>query len=217
MTFRLTLAAATGTLDEYMEKQHGRIARAATTTMDMVRDKAIADGRANILSGGFSSNMANGLRGVRFPRRGYSIDAAVWIWHRVPYAGLFEDGGEIVGNPMLWLPLRGTMPKLGRRKISPSLLESKGVELVSISTRGNMPLLGAAVRLRPSQYSNPKPTLAQLRKGRDAKGKGKIYTIPLFHGIRTANISKKIDVKGVAARTSTLIPTLLVQNLAKES
>lgn len=215
MTLKITLAAASGTLPEYMEQQHGRVARAATATMTNVKDKIVNGGRASIAAAGFSARMQNSLRGRVFPRSGYSIDAAAWVWHRAPWAVLFEDGGKIVGSPYLWLPLPSARPRLGSKKMSPSLLASKGVELVSITGRSNKPLLGATVRLRRTQLTNPKPSLAQLRRGKDGV-KGRLYTIPLFHGIKSVSVGKKIDIRGVAAKVSREIPSLFASHFSKE-
>ena len=35
-------------------------------------------------------------------------NARLWMTHDIPYAGIFETGGVIVGSPLLWIPLSGT-------------------------------------------------------------------------------------------------------------
>ena len=65
-----------------------------------------ADARAQIGAAGFAPQWQNALRVDHYPKGGEtSIDAAAHIWHRIPYAGVFEEGASIGGSPWLWLPL----------------------------------------------------------------------------------------------------------------
>lgn len=213
--FEIVVAQATGTFDEYMERKHGAVARAATAAMDTTRTNLVNDGRASIASAGFPAGMQKALRGVRYPRGGkQSVDAAVFVWHRSNYAGVFETGATISGRPLLWLPLSTTMPKLGRQKVSPSLMASKGIDLVSLRSKKGTPLLGAPVPVRTNKqklnYYTGKVTWGMLKNGRS--GKGPFRTVPLFHGVRRVTISKKFDITGAAEKARRALPTLFFEN-----
>lgn len=213
--FEIVVAQATGTFGEYMERKHGAVARAATAAIDTTRDNLVKDGRDSIASAGFPIGMQKALRGVRYPRGSTpSIDAAAFIWHRSTYAGLFEHGGTVQGKPLLWLPLSTTMPKLGKQKVSPSLMAAKGIDLVSIRSKKGTPLLGAPVAVRTSKqkaaYGSGKVTWSMLKNGRN--GKGPFRTIPLFHGVRQVTITKKFDITGAADKARRALPSLFFEN-----
>lgn len=213
--FEIVIAQATGTFDEYMERKHGAVARAATAAMDDTRDNLLKDGRASIASAGFPTGMQKALRGVRYPRGSkQSIDAAAFIWHRSNYAGVFETGATIQGRPMLWLPLSTTMPKLGKQKVSPGLMSRKGIDLVSLRSKKGTPLLGAPVPVRTSRqklsYNTGKVSWSMLKSGRT--GKGPFRTVPLFHGVRSVTVSKQFDITGAAEKAQRALPTLFFQH-----
>jgi hypothetical protein len=212
---RITVAQAFGTFPDYMRSRHGVVLRAAATTMDEVRDIALNAGRASIAAAGFPVNMQKALRALKFPRGDtLAHNPAVYIWHRASYANIFEDGGVINGNPMLWLPM-GIPPKLGREATTPKLVASKGVKLISFQSRKGTPLLGAQVRvktkrqnIRIGERSYP---WALIKKGTEGKG-GYITTLPLFHGISTVNMPKKWGVRAAAEAAYNAIPSLFTTN-----
>src|SRR5665213_2437029 len=73
-----------------------------------------------------------------------SIDAAAFLYHKLPFVSIFENGGTIHGNPLLWIPL-STTPKKGagwKGNITPKKLAAKGVKLISLKG-ARTPLLAA--------------------------------------------------------------------------
>jgi hypothetical protein len=62
-------------------------------------------------------------------------DPAALIFHRIPFAGVFERGITISGRPLLWLPIEQNLPP-GIH--SPS---QYGKKLVSVNIAGKPPLL----------------------------------------------------------------------------
>jgi hypothetical protein len=211
---KITLAQAFNRFPEFMEERHGVVIRAATYTMDDVRSLALNAGRASIASAGFPTSMQNALRAVRFPRHGFSMSASVWIWHRASYANIFEEGGTIKGNPMLWLPM-GIPPKLGRSATTPELVASKGVKLISFQSRKGTPLLGTKVRIRTkrqnARVAERSYPWALIKKGTEGTG-GSIVTLPLFHGISAVNMPKKWGVRAAADAARSAIPSLFTRN-----
>ena len=73
-----------------------------------------AKGRADIAAAGFSRRWQNAFRVDVFPRgRKVSVDAAAWVFHKIPYAEVFEEGATIRGRPYLWIALPGTPTRIG--------------------------------------------------------------------------------------------------------
>lgn len=110
--------------------------RRLDTTLEIAANRAAREievlGRADIQSGGkFGPQWMTGLH-VRAEPIGPDR-MKISLTHDVPYWGIFEHGGTIHGNPLLWLPIsgRGTSPPNGGlfsarypRKSGPPLLFS---------------------------------------------------------------------------------------------
>ena len=96
------------------------IARAATLAIREAGEEIKQDARAQIGAAGFSRRWQNALRVDHYPRGGEtSVNAAAHIWHRIPYARVFEEGATIGGSPFLWLPLSHAPQKIGRFRMTP--------------------------------------------------------------------------------------------------
>ena len=189
------------------------IRQASTAAMKEVADLAKERGRQNIAGAGFGKRWQNALRSEAYPKRGESVNAAAWIYHRIPYAGVFEQGATIRGNPLMWVPL-STTPSLGRRnKLTPKNFESQIGPLFSM--RGSkQPLLGAKVAVTKAAARRGPPyrvTRAALRRG--AAGNGVIRTVPVFVGVDTVRIRKRFDLASVADQVAREIPRLYLKNL----
>lgn len=83
-----------------------RLNRAIDAAMNMAASMMLEKGRSDIASAGkFGASWTSGLR--------VNVDGAapnmkLYMTHDIPYAGIFETGGTIHGNPLLWIPLSGT-------------------------------------------------------------------------------------------------------------
>jgi len=56
-------------------------------------------------AGNFGASWQEGLH-VRV--EGAANNMRISMYHDIPFAGIFETGGEIHGNPLLWIPISGT-------------------------------------------------------------------------------------------------------------
>jgi hypothetical protein len=202
----------TGRFAEDMAAMEAPIAHAATSAMDGVLNIVKLDGRASIAGAGFSKRWQNTLRLQRYPKVD-SMEPAVFVWHKIPYAGVFEDGATIQGKPMLWLPLSGTPAKAGRNgaKLTPERYATEIGDLVSFRSKSGRPLLGARVRVS-SNRDLTKPSLSLLRRQHNYGGKGVLKTIPLFVGIERTEIHKKFSIREVCAIARNRIPALYAAN-----
>ena len=73
------------------------IAKAATAAVRETAEMAKSAGRASIAGAGFSRKWQNALRAKIYPPNRDSMRAAALIYHKVPYAEVFEDGAVIHG------------------------------------------------------------------------------------------------------------------------
>ena len=81
---------------------------AIQSTGSQAKDLIETEGRANIAAGGnFGSNRwQDGFQAkVSFQSR---QDLNIRVTHDVPYWKVFEDGAVIHGQPLLWIPMRGS-------------------------------------------------------------------------------------------------------------
>lgn len=145
--------AVTGQFEEVFHGATEPIARAGTAAMDDIAAEIKARGRADINAGGLGGKWANALRVLRFPKRGIALTAAVFAFHKIGYADVFEKGLTIGGKPLLWIPLATTARKFGGKRLTPSLVAARFGDLISINRPGHPPLLAAKVAGRISASS----------------------------------------------------------------
>lgn len=212
---KLSLDILSGSFSDRMRELEDPIAVTATATMDEVVGIVKSSGRQDIAEAGFSKRWQNALRVDRYPRKGrVSMEPAAFIYHNIQYAGVFEEGARILGNPLLWLPLSGTPARIGRNMTTPTRLASLLPErnLVSIESRNGTPLLGATIRLSRSQANKPIPkvSVAALKRGRE--GSGVLRTIPLFFGVKATSIGRKFSIREICAAAQRRIPALYASN-----
>src|SRR3954465_6881555 len=115
-------------------------ARAAPAAVREAGEIAKRDGRASIAASGFSRKWQNALRVNIYPPQGDSMRPAAFVYHKIHYAGVFEEGAVIGGQPLLWLPLP-TVPLRRGRPMTPSQYARSVGPLVSVQRPGAPPLL----------------------------------------------------------------------------
>lgn len=172
-----------------MEQGNKKVAHAATAMMRAVADDVKSRGRASIAAGGFSRKWQNAFRVNLYPKSKDSIDPAVWAYHKIIYAGIFEKGGTISGRPILWIPVKG-LKSVGRGHITPEKWASRYGPLVKITSHaGNLILLG--------------------RRSRQKKTKLE----PIFVGLPLVHIRKRFHLENVFRTAAAKMPSLYFQNL----
>src|SRR6187401_937094 len=154
------------------------IAKAATAAIREAGEIAKRDGRSSIAAAGFSRKWQNALRVNIYPPQGESLRPAAFIFHKIRYAGVFEEGAVIGGKPFLWLPLSNVPVRRGRPMRPSEYARSVG-PLVSVQRPGSPPLLFPKYRAKRSR-----------RRAADSLGRK-----PLYIGISAVEIAKLFDVK----------------------
>lgn len=197
----------------YRDYVYGTMAAAATAAVREAADTVKSKGRANIAAGGFGRRWQKALRANVYPRGRNSVNAAALIYHKIPYAGVFETGAVIGGKPYLWLPLPTTPFGAGGRRISASQYRKKvGAPLYSIWRPGKPPMLGANVRQTGSRAGRG-ISLSLLRRGRNPGGRGTVRLVPLFVGVSRVVIRKRFAIKALIEQAVASLPALYAKHL----
>jgi hypothetical protein len=197
MTLRFALSDVAKSFVETIVKEMQRpIAKAATAAIREAGDIAKRNGRASIAAAGFSRKWQNALRVNIYPPQGDSMHPAAFIYHKIRYAGVFEEGTVIGGQPLLWLPLAGVPLRRGRPMTPAQYTRSIG-PLVSVERPGKPPLLFAKPRAG--------------RRGRRAATR--VERKPLYIGLSNVAITKRFDIKGAAQKAAAQLPALYAKNL----
>jgi hypothetical protein len=92
---------------------HDRFQAALTAAMNMAASLIKQEGDADIAgAGNFGGRWTTGLHvileGAAGTTQGSMGNMRISMTHDIPYAGIFETGGIIRGNPLLWIPLSGS-------------------------------------------------------------------------------------------------------------
>lgn len=212
MPVRLTLSAVAGGFFRALTEGEKPMARAATAAVREAADLAKAGGRASIAAAGFGKKWQNALQAKVYPRGRDSMRAAALIYHKVPYAEVFEQGAVIHGKPYLWLPLPNAPFGSGGKRIPPSKFrELVGSPLYTIRRPGKPPMLGANVRMT-NKRAGRAISLSLLRRGRNPGGRGTVQLVPLYVGVDAANITKRFAIIDAIERAATRLPELYLKH-----
>lgn len=212
MSLRLTVSAVAGGFFRAITEGERPIAKAATAAVREAADLAKTGGRASIAAAGFSTRWQNALRANLYPPHRDSMRAAALIYHKVPYAEVFEHGAVIHGKPLLWLALPNAPFGGGGHRISPGEFRQKvGSPLYTIRRPGKPPMLGAHVRVTNARAGKA-ISLSLLRRGRNPGGKGAVRLVPLYVGIDVASIPKRFAVLAAIERAARRLPELYLKH-----
>jgi hypothetical protein len=129
---KLTIETDAKKLKENFEGAASRFDRAITAAANMAASMIVDQSKADIASAGaFGDDFTSGLHAA-VEKTGSNIQIS--ITHDDPRAALFENGGKIEGQPLLWLPLSGTDAEGVRAGEYPG-------GLFSVQRRDGLPLL----------------------------------------------------------------------------
>lgn len=215
---RVVLEDVTDAIKDSILAIQSPVAEAATKAVRTAGDATKRAGRLDIAAAGFGSKWQNTLRVNYFPKSGASIDAAAFVFHKIPYSVVFEEGATIRGKPLLWVPLKTTPTKgIGRGKTTPKMLAGKGLKLFTIKRAGKPPLLAADIpAFNPRARRKERLTLSKVRSAilgkKSSQGKA-VRAVPLFVGISTVHIRKKFHITQIAGGQRDALGGYYVANL----
>ena len=215
MALKILYQSAAGDFEKAMVGIYRPIAEAGTAAMTEAVNEIKAKGRADIASAGFGKKWQNTFRVDQYPGRGkVSANAAALVYHKIPYADVFETGATIRGKTgKLWLPLKNTPKKVGRNRLTPKVFVREVGPLFSIN-RGGKPILAAKMAVSKSAAKSgklPKPTLGKLRDG--ATSKGLTRAVPLFVGVDSVKLRDRFSLREITDRAADALPALYAKHL----
>lgn len=173
-------------LERFAEQSRARLARAAKLAIGDAGRIAHEGLRAEIAAAGLGPRFAAAQRLDVYPK-GDSIDAAAVLRNRIPWSGIHAEGGAIAGGPLLWLPIADNLPAApGGRRWTPAAYARAAGPLFSLRGRDGLPLLGVE------------------RDGR---------TVPVFFGVSSVTLRRRIDVEGRVARAADQLEQLFTRHM----
>lgn len=220
MPLRIRFSSVTDAFEKAINDSEQNMAEAASAAIRDVAEIAKQDARRSIAGAGFSLKWQNAMRANTYPRRGVSLGAAAVVFHKIPYAGIFEEGGTISGKPILWIPLPTIPKRFGDKPMTAERFRVKIGPLFQLNRPGRRPLLMARVqsgfiarhqglsRLRGS-LGKAQYDIASLRTG----ARNGNTMIPAFVGITQVQIEKKFGVVDAVQRAADRLPEFFLRNL----
>lgn len=188
------------------------IATAAQDTIVEVGNFAKNESRNDIVAAGLGPKFANALRLNIYPKVGPSINATAQIFHKIPYAGVFEEGAQIRGKPLMWIPFNDVPQKLGSKKaMTPKNFEARVGPLQFVRRAGKPPLLVAKMKVSRGKTSD-KITLAKLRAASSTTTE-KVRSVPIFVGVSSVNIRKRLNIVAIVKRARDMMPAIFASKI----
>lgn len=201
MDFRYQIS---GDYQKMMKAEQQRLAKAATATMRSVQGIIKRDGRAAISGGGLSSRFANAFRVNLYPPGGDALNPAVFAYHKIPWAGQFEDPQPVTGHPLIWLPIEANLPLQARGKRWTPHDFANQIGPLRGGKHGGKPLLFGQVRVGKSGGVLALPS----RRGNRHFSKQAKQWRPVFIGVSSVTDPKRFDISAVVKKAEAEIPDL---------
>lgn len=182
-TLELTLSKAD--LKKAIEKNvTAKLEKAAVDSMEDYSKIVLQEGKDAIAKGGGlfaeSPRFRDLLRVNVYPNQ--KLNAAIYLFHKIPYAGVFETGATLFGKPIMWLPIQDrVIAGVRSPKQFKKAYPDKTLRLAK----------------RPG-----KPPLLVAKMGYKKTKKGFVPAdVPIFVGLTNVTIPKKFDVRGAVEKS----------------
>ena len=208
MTMRVKYVCRPGAFKEAFTAPYALMAQAAQQAVAQAGEEVKTAARASIASAGLGPGFVKALRVDIYPRRRNSLNASAHIYHRIPYAGVFEEGATIRGKPRLWIPLRSAPQKIGKKRMTPQEYVARVGPLQFVQLPGRNPLLFARMK---GKRAGGKVTLGKLRAAKTATGSGATRSVPIFGGVDAVTIRKRLDIGSIVERATNRLAQFYAQ------
>lgn len=193
-----------GSFRRMFEADYQQMAKAATAAVTRATGEAKTAGRASIQEAGFSAKWQNALQAKVYPEGGVSLNAAGLVYHKISYAGIFQEGGTIAGRPLLWLPIEANLP--GGEKWTPARFVQSIGPLRSVRNARGRPLLVGQVGIGSTGAVLPRQRGRSMVRSRQA-------WLPVFVGIDVVEIAKRFHVTEAVEAANARLPAYYEANL----
>lgn len=212
MTARIRYIYEPGSFEAAFRAPYADMAAAAQGAIAAAGTIVKAEGRADIAAAGLGAGFVKALRVDIYPQGRDSLNATAHIYHKIPYAGVFEEGATIRGQPRLWLALSSTPQRYGRKPMTPELFRKTIGPLSFVKRSGKRPLLVAKAK---KGKNTTKISLARFRSG--GRGEGPFMSVPVFVGLDSVTIRKKLNINGIVRSAQARLPQLYASFIAGRS
>ena len=202
MPLKIFYQSVTGDFATAMEKAYRPMATAGKGALQEMAEIIKREGRADIAKAGFGRRWQNTFRVDVYPNGSkVSLNAAALIYHKIPYADVFEAGATIRGKPKLWIPLKDTPKKAGGRRMTPKIYDAEIGGLFPMRIKDKT-YLGAKLSLSKAQArtgQTGKITTTRLRKGRAAE---LTRAVPLFVGVDSVTLRDRFSLREITDKSA---------------
>ena len=203
MTARFRYRYDPGSFEEAFRALYAPMAEAAQRAIAAAGAIVKGEGRADIAAAGLGAGFVKALRVDIYPQGRNSLNATAHIYHKIPYAGVFEEGATIRGQPRLWLALPATPQRYGRKPMTPELFAKSIGPLSFVKRPGKRPLLVAKAK---KGKNTTKISLARFRSG--GRGEGPFVSVPVFVGLDSVSIRKRLNITRTIRHARDRLPEL---------
>ncbi|MCP1841297.1 hypothetical protein ACVIHI_005782 [Bradyrhizobium sp. USDA 4524] len=195
-----------GDVAQMLNEESKRVATSLTGAFRAAGDKLKQNGRSAIAAGGFSSKWQNAFRVNVYPKTGDSTSPRIFGYHKIKYAGQFQDPQPVIGSPYVWLPIEKNLP--GGQHWSPRKY-TRTIGPLKSGRHGSRPLLFGQVSVNRAN----KP-LKLTRKGVRLTKVRKVW-LPVFVGVRSVSDPKRFDLNAEAQKVASEIDGLFAAEWSK--
>lgn len=192
MKVSLTVIAPKGGYEAAFNQDSDRVRKTVTAAFRKAGEKIKKDGRAAIQAGGLSSRWQNAFRVNVYPKSGDSGSPAIFAYHKIPYAGQFEDPKAVQGKPLIWLPITQNLP--GGQRWTPAKY-TRQIGPLKSGRGGGKPLLFGQISVNRKSL----PVKLARKGGFRGKAVARVW-LPVFVGVRSVSDPKLFDTGAVVRR-----------------
>ena len=203
MTARIRYRHEPGSFEAAFRVPYADMAAAAQGAIAAAGEIVKSKGRSDIAAAGLGNGFVKALRVDIYPRRGDSLNATAHIYHKIPYAGVFEQGAAIRGHPRMWVALPNVSQRYGRKPMTPELFAKNIGPLAFVKRTGKSPLLFARVK---AGKNTTKISLARFKSA--GSGAGPFQSVPVFVGLDSVSIRKRLNITGIVRGACDRLPQL---------
>lgn len=206
-------AAITGNLHKFMREQVKAAETAVTAGVTEITNEIKNDLRQQVISAGLGARLAKTWRAKIYPKGSKSIEAAGWIFSKVPeIIHAFSDSvvikskhGFFLAIPTSAAPKRG----IGGKRITPSNFPEHSLGRLRFVYRRGAPSLLVVDNLRAGTGKR-----GGFRKASDSAqrtGRG-LTTVVMFILVPQVTLRKRLDHKSVAAQRAAKLPQAILKH-----
>lgn len=203
MTARIRYRYQPGSFEAAFRAPYADMAEAAQGAIAAAGNIVKSEARADIAAAGLGTGFVKALRVDIYPKGRNSLNATAHVYHKIPYAGVFEEGATIRGRPRLWIALPSTPQRYGRKPMTPELFRKSIGPLSFVKRPGERPLLVAKAKKGKNMT---KVSLARFRSG--GRGEGPFVSVPVFVGVDSVSIRKRLNITGIVRAARDRLPQL---------